>query len=685
MTAHNATKAPAAAVEGLSVGYRIRGQEQLAVRDLSFAIPAAGSYGLVGESGCGKSTVALTLVGYLPTNGRVTGGAVRLAGHDLLGARGEALRRLRSDTVAMVYQSPGTALNPTTRIGTQIAEAYVVRGASWKGGRAHARKMLRSVQIADIDIVMRRYPHELSGGMQQRVVIAMALAKSPELLILDEPTTGLDATVEAEVLDLIAGLQAEFETAVLFISHNLNVVARMCERVGVLYAGRLVEEGRTAEVFDNPRHPYTASLLGCLPRPGARKEHGPLTSIPGGLPVLGSTTQGCVFADRCLIAEPRCREEEPPLAGAESHLHRCFYPERVRRVLDAPGDGLADAALRRDEVVLHAEDISMTFGRGAAAIKVLHGISLELRQGETLGIVGESGSGKSTLARVLLGLLEPDAGAAVSLGSDALSGRVQERTAEQVRSLQIVFQNPDSALNHRHTIRRILTRALRRLSTLPPSRRDQRARELLEHVRLSDTHLDARPPALSGGMKQRVAIARAFAGTPRVVVCDEPTSALDVSVQAAILNLFVTLQRDESASYVFISHDLAVVRYLADRVMVMYLGRVMETGAAEDVFTPPHHPYTEALLSTSRDALPGHAAPERVRLEGEPPSVAKPPSGCVFHTRCPRKLGEICEREDPVAQVLPNGQRIRCHIPAPELARLQSTAPVGGAQTSRAS
>jgi peptide/nickel transport system ATP-binding protein len=662
-------------VRGLSVAYRRDGRDRRAVDDLTFAIPAGASYGLVGESGCGKSTVAVTLVGYLPANGRIEAGDVHLAGQDLRAAKGEALRRLRSDTVAMVYQSPGRALNPTMRIGAQIAEAFAIRGASRAESRERALDMLRKVQIADREVVMRRYPHELSGGMQQRVVIAMALAKNPELLILVEPTTGLDATVEAEVLDLIAALREEFRTAVLFISHNLDVVARMCERVGVLYAGRLVEEGSTDVVFANPRHPYTASLLGCLPQLGARKDQGPLTSIPGALPELGSEPAGCVFADRGPIAEPRCRQEAPPLVGEGDHGHRCFYPERVRTaqpdvLAPVPGDA-AEPAL-----VLSGRSISKTFGHGSDAAKVLTDVSLDLRAGETLGVVGESGSGKSTLARILLGLVEPDDGATIELSGEELTGRVQGRSTGQVRDLQIVFQNPDSALNHRHTVRRILFRALRRLSALPRSRHEERARELLEHVRLSDTQLDTLPGSLSGGMKQRVAIARAFAGDPRVVVCDEPTSALDVSVQAAILNLLVNLQREDDVSYVFISHDLAVVRYLADRIMVMYLGRVMEVGDAETVFAAPSHPYTEALLSASRDERSGLGG-GRLRLEGEPPSVRDQPTGCVFHPRCPRKLGAICEAEAPPVQKLPSGHAIRCHIPADDLVRLQTTDELG--------
>ncbi|MDO8210240.1 ABC transporter ATP-binding protein [Conexibacter sp. CPCC 206217] len=684
MTASIAPAAAAVRAEQLDVVYRVRGRDRRVIRGLDLAIAPGESYGLVGESGCGKSTMALALVGALPANGRVSGGALTVAGRDVGAARGEELRRLRTDVVAMVYQSPGRALNPTMRVGDQIAEAFVVRGSRWEEGREGAHEMLRKVKIADPDLVMRRYPHELSGGMQQRVVIAMALAKRPELLILDEPTTGLDATVEAEVLDLIAELRAELRTSVLFISHNLNVIARMCDRVGVLYAGRLAEEGPVGDVFREPRHPYTASLVGCIPRAGMRKDDGRLVAIPGALPTLGSVERGCVFAARCPVSEERCATDEPALAPAGGRAYRCHYPERAgalarpaAAVAVAPADRIAAAA-----PLLEVEQVAKTFGHGGRAVRVLQDVSFALAAGETLGVVGESGSGKSTLARVLLGLEEPDDGARLRLDGRPLRAAVAAREDDQVRTLQIVFQNPDSALNQRHTIRRILRRALRRLSTLPARRREERIGELAEEVRLPVAQLDARPAGLSGGMKQRVAIARAFAGAPRVVVCDEPTSALDVSVQAAIVNLMVALQREHGTAFVFISHDLAIVQYIADRIMVMYLGRVMEIGAAADVFVPPHHPYTEALLSAPRDAF-GEQAPTRVRLQGDPPSVADPPSGCVFQTRCPRKLGAICETEAPPCQQLPGGRQISCHIPAAELERLQRAAPSAPAHRSK--
>ncbi|MGI8973483.1 MAG: ABC transporter ATP-binding protein [Gaiella sp.] len=664
--------APALALRDLELVYRVRGRNREVVRGISLTVGQASSYGLVGESGCGKSTVALSIVRYLPRNGRVLSGSLEVAGRDVLALKGDALRLYRRDMVSMVYQNPGAALNPTLRVGRQVEEVFKLRGASRAEGRERAIAALREVRIADPDSVLRRYPHQLSGGMQQRIVIAMALATDPSLLILDEPTTGLDATVEAEVIDLIAELQARHRTAVLFISHNLGLIRKACRNVGVLYAGELVEEGQTEQILHDPRHPYTVGLLRCIPRGGLRKDRGKLDTIPGFLPPIGADLPGCVFVHRCALAEERCSIEKPiDHQLGDGHQSRCHFHERAqslpRDTASIPVERPAHA--RGETPLLDIDNLAKTFSQDGRDIKALAGVSAMLWPGETLGLVGESGSGKTTFARTLLGIVESSSGA-VQIDGRKLPAKLADRSASDVAALQIVFQNPDSALNRRHSVRRMLKRTLAKLADVKGGEADKRADGLVNDVRLPERALSARPTALSGGQKQRVAIARAFAGEPRLVVCDEPTSALDVSVQAAILNLLVDLQANKATSYVFISHDLGVVRYLSDRIAVLYLGRLMELGPAETVFEPPHHPYTEALLS----AVPTIDGEQRTRieLEGEIPSAADPPSGCVFHTRCPRFLGTICETEEPPLAEVEPGHLMRCHIPIEELRAAQT-------------
>jgi peptide/nickel transport system ATP-binding protein len=665
---------PTLEVSHLQVTYAVRGNDCLTLRDVSFQIGSQQSFGLVGESGCGKSTTVQAITRYLPGNGRVSAGRIRIGGRDVMAMGREGLRRMRAREVSVVYQEPARALNPSIRIGRQVAEVFEIMGAPKKEAFERAEHALRNVQIPDPGRVLHAYPHQLSGGMLQRVVIAMAIAVEPKLLVLDEPTTALDATVEAEILDLVSDLREQFSTSLLFVSHNLAIVAKMCDRVGVMYSGEIVEQGPAQQVFRDPRHPYTVGLLRCVPDRGRRKNNDRLDTIPGFLPTPGSVPKGCIFAARCALADAHCQSETPEMFDiGGQRASRCFKHEEASSL---PPPTSAEATVRSGqpstEPVIRLEHISKTYtGRGGESVHALVDVNLELYPGETLGVVGETGCGKTTLAHVLLGLTSPDEGSVIEIRGRQVASAAAKRRLDELRLLQIVFQNPDSALNRRHTVRHIVGRALTKLAGLKGEQKEKGLVDVVRSVRLEPRYLPMRPAQLSGGLKQRVAIARAFAGQPDVLVCDEPTSALDVSVQAAILNLLVDLQIRDQVTYMFISHDLGVVRYLSDRIAVLYLGRIMECGPAESVFAGPHHPYTEALLSAV-PSLDG-TGQQRIKLEGQIPSPANPPSGCVFHTRCPRRLADgTCELVEPPLREVEPGKVMRCHLPLTELGRLET-------------
>jgi peptide/nickel transport system ATP-binding protein len=511
-------------------------------------------------------------------------------------------------------------------------------------------------------------------------VIAMALLLNPDLVIMDEPTTGLDVTVEAGVLDLLDELRREFKMAVLYISHNLGVVARICDRVGVMYAGELVEQADKRVLFAKPHHPYTVGLLRCLPERATRHTDKALYSIPGRVPPLTALPQGCVFAPRCALADAACKADAPPLENvAEHHAVRCVHWQAVRAqpsqvaFVDAPVPKKkreqAQELLKVGSLKVYFQQAWSIFGK-RAPVQAVDNVSFNLPAQHTLGIVGESGCGKSTVARGLAGLTPITAGHVEFSGRD-FTHPIEKRTHDALQQLQMVFQNPDSSLNPRHTIRETLRRPLKLFKIVPKEQEEETIIGLLRAVNLDETYLDRRPRQLSGGEKQRVAIARAFAGNPQLVLCDEPISSLDVSVQAAVLNLLQRLQREREVALLFISHDLNVVRYLSDEVAVIYLGRICEIGPTEAIFNPPYHPYTEALVS----AIPEVALSSEkhaIRLQGTVPNPANPPTGCRFHTRCPRKVGTVCETHEPPAQTQSDGHTIYCHIPLRELAAMQT-------------
>ena len=650
--------APLLSVSGLSVAYSAGNGWLRALDSVSFEVGAGRSLGVVGESGSGKSTIALALLGLLPPDARVDGGEVRFQGTSLFELPEPERRELRGNRISIVFQDPFTSLNPALPVGRQIAEPLVHhRGISYTSARAEVRRLLAEVGIPDPQAVALAYPHQLSGGMKQRALIATALACAPDLLVLDEPTTALDVTIEAQILDLLEKLRRDRDLSMLYITHNLGVVARICDQVCVLYAGRVAETGSAESVLRRPRHPYTKGLLASLPRVAERKKR--LAPIPGRFPDLTAPPTGCIFHPRCHFALDRCRTEPQVLRDGV----RCWRThELADAAWQAPGEhasvpahGVAAAAAKPLVIVdgLHKEfRLGGLFSFAPPRVRAVDGVSLQVAPGEVLGLVGESGCGKSTLGRMLVGLIEPSAGAVRIAGASPHEHR---------RTAQIIFQNPDSSLNPRKTVESIVGRPLVLHGLAAGAQVRRRAVELLEMVRLSAAYLPRYPHQLSGGEKQRVGIARALATSPQFIICDEVVSALDVSVQAYVLNLLSDLRDRLSVAYLFISHDLSVIAHLADRIAVMYRGAIVEEGPVDDVLQPPWHPYTEALLSAIPDIGRG-AQLQRIRLKGD--SVEHDPSlrGCRFQHRCPRKIGAICETEPPPVVEPSPGHRIACHI-----------------------
>jgi len=655
---------PVLDVRALSVQFETNDGPLRVLRDVSLQVARGETVGLAGESGSGKTTLGYTILQALAPTARITGGAILFEGRDLLGVGEDELRRLRGRRIAMVYQDPRSALNPTMRVGAQIAEVLEIHErAPARAARRRAQELLELVNIADPASVARHYPHELSGGMQQRAVIAMALAGGPSLLILDEPTTGLDVTTQARILELVADLKRRVGAAILYISHDLAVIAQVADRVGVLYAGELVEVAPTADLFAQPIHPYTRGLLDALPHlDGVRG----LAPIEGRFPRLTDLPPGCVFAPRCDFVAPACTVATPALETvALERRARCVrWPTVLATPRRSTSEAIERAAVTSDVPLLAFEHVSKHFGGagavarwlgvGAPPVRAVDDVSFDVRADEVFALVGESGCGKTTLGRLAVRLLRPTA------------GRVRF-AASKPTDAQIVFQHPDSSLNPMKRIGPSLARPLV-LRGLRRRERGRRVRELLESVRLDPDYGARWPAALSGGEKQRVAIARALAMAPQFVVLDEPVSALDVSTQASIIRLLAELRRTLSASYLMISHDLSLVRHVAARVGVMYLGRLVEIGAVDEVFRAPSHPYTRALLSAV--PRPDPAVPGRpIRLEGNVPSAQHPPTGCRFHTRCPQKIGRVCEEAEPPWARASATHWIACHIPIAELSR----------------
>ena len=678
---------PILEIENLSISFFTRAGEIPAVMDFSCTVMPGEAMGLVGESGCGKSTVALGVMQDLGVNGKIVGGSIKFKGRDLNTFSEAELRDIRGSEIAMIYQEPMASLNPAMKIGNQLAEVPMIHGGMPKTeAMALAREMVEKVRLPDPDRILKSYPHQLSGGQQQRIVIAMALMSKPALLILDEPTTALDVTVEAGIVDLVKGLGEELGTSMLFISHNLGLVMDVCDRLCVMYSGEAVETGSIGDVFDKMRHPYTQALFRSIPVPGADKNARPLVAIPGNFPLPYERPPGCNFGPRCdYFEEGRCNASEIPMEdvpGDDRHASRCLRFSEIDWSAPVAGSTQSDATEVGD-VVLKVDGAKKYYEVAASAlfsggetkvVKANETISFDAREAETLAIVGESGCGKSTLAKMLMGL-ETATGGDILMENHAIGNTpIEERDTRTVADIQMVFQNPFDTLNPSMTVGSQIIRVLEKFGVgATVAEREEKMLELLDLVKLPREFARRMPRQLSGGQKQRVGIARAFAGAPKIVVADEPVSALDVSVQAAVTDLLMEIQRESRTTLLFISHDLSIVRYLSDRVMVMYLGHVVEMGTTDQVFAPPYHPYTEALLS----AVPiADTSIERKRivLDGDIPSAMNPPPGCPFQTRCRYKSevpDGLCEKEVPPIRTLAGGHQMKCHLAEDILDRME--------------
>ncbi|MEV0618330.1 ABC transporter ATP-binding protein [Nonomuraea sp. NPDC050404] len=656
---------PLLRLRDLSTDIALRRGTVHALDHVNLEVAQGETLGIVGESGSGKTMTVLSIMGLLPTGGSIAGGEILFDGRDLRTMPAPELRRVRGVEMGMVFQDPLTSLNPTMRIGVQVAEPLRVhQGVGKAEARERAVEILRRVGMPRPDKIVDDYPHQLSGGMRQRVVIAMALIRSPRLLIADEPTTALDVTTQRQILELIDDLREEFRMAVILVTHDLGVIAGRADRVAVMYAGRVVETATTAELFRAPRHRYTEALMRALPESA---DEGRLYSIPGLPPDLSRPPAGCRFAPRCHFATDECRTTDVALTG-DGHAFACLHPVTEPVAITA-SSGRERAASGAAEPILEVRDLVKEYDAGvrrsAGRVSAVAGVSFEVGPGETLGIVGESGCGKSTVGRLVAGLEPPTGGRIVMDGADVatLDRRARHRMHRQV---QLMFQDSYAAMNPRMRIDSILTEPLEIQQVGDAAARRARASELLDQVGLPRRALERYPHEFSGGQLQRIGLARSLALRPRLIVADEPVSALDVSVQAQVLNLMRDLQGELGLSYVFISHDLSVVDYMADRIGVMYLGKLVEMGPAHQVVRAPRHPYTQALLDAVPSPDPGHTPSPDTTIRGELPSALNPPTGCRFRTRCP--LAQDSCAEEPVLRG--ETHQVACHFP------LRADAPV---------
>jgi peptide/nickel transport system ATP-binding protein len=674
---------PVLEISDLSTHIQLTKSVVHAVGNVDLAVEPGEALGLVGESGCGKSMTGLSIMGLLPQGGKIVGGSIKLDGRELVGLSDVELRTIRGNDIAMIFQDPLTSLDPTKTIGYQVAEPVRLhKGAGKAAAMARATEVLGLVGLPRPAERLGDYPHQLSGGMRQRVMIAMALSCEPKLLIADEPTTALDVTIQAQILALLHDLKDRLGMAMLLITHDMGVIAGHADRVQVMYAGRMVEVTRTPNLFQHMRHPYTRALLASIPRlsqDGRRR----LLTIGGLPPDLSRPPAGCRFAPRCSRATDKCRDQEPALTGETAdHLFSCWHP--VDGPADAgPGNGApartsvtdpagadGEAAVGPVPPLLEVRDLVKEFPvtagailqRKVAAVHAVSNVSFTVAAGETFGLVGESGCGKTTIGRVVVALERPDSGAVLLNGQD-ISALSASELRKQRRDLQLMFQDPYSSLDPRMRVGSIIREPLSIQHVGTRQEQQRRVFELLDEVGLPRNAVERYPHEFSGGQRQRIGLARALTLSPKVIVADEPVSALDVSIRAQVLNLMKRLQADHGLTYIVISHDLAVVKYMADRIGVMYLGKLVEMGSAEDIYQRAAHPYTAGLIATIPVPDPEEAqARKGAGIKGELPSPVTPPSGCRFRTRCPF-VQDLCAQEEPELRSFGPGHVAACHFP----------------------
>jgi peptide/nickel transport system ATP-binding protein len=673
--------APLLEITDLHTDIKLKQAVVHAVEGVSLHVEAGETLGIVGESGCGKTMTALSIMKLLPTGGSITGGSIRLSGTEISSLSEDDMRQVRGNEVGMIFQDPLTSLNPTMTVGKQIAESVKLhRGASNEQAMDRAAEVLNLVGLPQAKERINEYPHQFSGGMRQRVMIAMALACEPKLLIADEPTTALDVTIQKQILELIDDLRLRLGMSVILVTHDLGVIAGRADRVAVMYAGKIAETTDTGTLFANPRHPYTEALFQALPDKAAETKER-LYSIPGIPPDLVNPPVGCRFAARCRYVTDRCREEDPPLGGeVAGHQFACFHPvgaAEFSRSVKAPErvgppqpefaatDGSGAPVLLSVEHLV--KDFPVTRGavlqRRVGFVSAVADVNFAIRSGQTLGLVGESGCGKTTIGRLVVGLEKPTAGAINFQGKDLARSSGREYRQER-RDIQLMFQDAYASLDPRMRAGAVLLEPLTVQHIGSRRERNQRVAEMLDHVGLPRTSTERYPHEFSGGQRQRLGFARALMLNPKLIVADEPVSALDVSIQAQILNMMSDLQRELGLTYLFISHDLAVVRYVSSQIGVMYLGKLVEIGPADEVYLRPAHPYSKGLLDSAPVADPeAEQAKVKAGISGELPSAIHPPSGCRFRTRCPL-AEDICAEVEPPLRPFPGtGHLAACHFP----------------------